>query len=85
MHKKAAAASQAASLKEYQAKIGERLNRGLEDVESLLKQTSLPNYPVPSQPEVLNNLLKECEDSAFWFNFKKAAPILFCMSVEAEQ
>jgi hypothetical protein len=27
---------------------------------------------------VLSNLLKECEDSEFWHNFKKAAPILFC-------
>lgn len=54
-------------------------------MEVLLKQTSLPNYPVPSQPDVLTNLLRECEDSAFWHNFKKAAPILFCMAVDSEQ
>ena len=31
---------------------------------------------------MLNNLLKECEDSEFWHNFKKAAPILFCQAIE---
>jgi hypothetical protein len=31
---------------------------------------------------VLQNLLSECEDSDFWQNFKKAAPILFCTAIE---
>ena len=35
-------------------------------------------------PNIMNNLLPECEDSAFWLNFKKAAPILFCMAIEAD-
>jgi len=30
----------------------------------------------------LQNLLAECEDSEFWHNFKKAAPILFCSAIE---
>jgi hypothetical protein len=84
MHKKAAAASQAANLRELHTRISERLGKGLEDVDALLKQTSMPSYPSPQAPEVLNNLLKECEDSPFWLNFKKAAPILFCVAVEAD-
>ena len=31
---------------------------------------------------VLQNLLQECEDSDFWQNFRKAAPILFCTAIE---
>jgi hypothetical protein len=27
-------------------------------------------------------LLAECEDSDFWQNFRKAAPILFCTAIE---
>ena len=30
------------------------------------------------------NLLEECEDSDFWQNFKKAAPIFFCTAIEHE-
>ena len=36
---------------------------------------------VPEQA-ILANLLGECEDSDFWQNFKKAAPILFCHAIE---
>ena len=32
--------------------------------------------------EVLQNLIKECEDHTFWKNFKKAAPMLFCALME---
>lgn len=31
---------------------------------------------------MLANLLQECEDSDFWQNFKKAAPIFFCTAIE---
>jgi len=34
---------------------------------------------------ILKNLLEECEDSYFWQNFKKAAPIMFCVSIEEDQ
>jgi len=30
------------------------------------------------------NLLEECEDSDFWQNFKKAAPIFFCTAIESD-
>lgn len=33
---------------------------------------------------MLQNLLSECEDSPFWVNFKKAAPILFCTAIEKD-
>jgi hypothetical protein len=29
--------------------------------------------------------LSECEDSDFWQNFKKAAPILFCIAIEDDK
>jgi hypothetical protein len=32
----------------------------------------------------LNDLLKSCEDSSFFLNFKKASPILFCTAVEKD-
>ena len=34
---------------------------------------------------MLNNLLPECEDSEFWQNFKRAAPIVFCKMIEDDQ
>ena len=38
---------------------------------------------IPQPPEqVLENLIKECDDHTFWLNFKKAAPMLFCGMVE---
>jgi hypothetical protein len=33
----------------------------------------------------LENILDECEDQDFWKNFKKAAPMLMCASVEYTQ
>lgn len=47
-----------------------------------MKTTGMPGgYPHPPE-KVLDNLLKECEDHLFWLNFKKAAPMLFCASIE---
>lgn len=47
-----------------------------------MQQTNLPAYTAVPDHNVLNNLLYECEDSEFWQNFKKAAPILFCKIIE---
>lgn len=42
MHKKAAAASQAATMKELSNKIAARLDAGLKEVDELMKSTNLP-------------------------------------------
>ncbi len=62
----------------------ERLNRNLEDADKLMAQTNLPQYTAVPDHNVLQNLLGECEDSDFWQNFKKAAPILFCKAIEED-
>ena len=35
-------------------------------------------------PALLKNLLESCEDCEYWKNFKKAAPIIFCMVAEID-
>lgn len=47
-----------------------------------MKATNVPQYTAVPDANVLQNLLAECEDSEFWHNFKKAAPILFCTAIE---
>jgi hypothetical protein len=47
-----------------------------------MKATQVPQYTAVPDHNVLANLLGECEDSDFWQNFKKAAPILFCTAIE---
>lgn len=84
MHKKAAAASQAASMKELHNKIAERLASGLTEVDALLTSTNLPQYAAVPNPGAIDNLLESCRHSPFWQNFEKAAPILFCMGVESQ-
>ena len=34
---------------------------------------------------ILKELVNESRDSDFWLNFKKAAPIMFCMAVEGDE
>ena len=47
-----------------------------------MKATQVPQYTAMPDHNVLKNLLEEVEDSDFWQNFKKAAPILFCSAIE---
>lgn len=51
-------------------------------VNGLCETTPTPAYSAAPDPNILKNLLPECEDSDYWQNFKKAAPILFCMIAE---
>lgn len=76
-----AAASQSA-LKEQYEKLGARLAKNVDEIDSLMKATNVPQYTAVPDHNVLQNLLGECEDSDFWQNFKKAAPILFCTAIE---
>lgn len=43
-----------------------------------------PFYSAPDV-NILKQLLPECEDSHFWQNFKKAAPIMFCVAIEGDE
>lgn len=51
----------------------------------LTETTPTPAYAAAPDPNILKQLLTECEDSDFWQNFKKAAPIMFCVAVEEDQ
>lgn len=73
------------TLKELNEKLVTRLNKNVEEVDRLMKQTNVPQYTAVPDVNVLNNLLAECEDSEFWHNFKKAAPIIFCSLIDNDQ
>ena len=74
-----------ASVKNNYAKLEERLNLNLKMVEKLCESTPTPQYSAAPDVNILKNLLPECEDSDFWMNFRKAAPILFCCAVEEDK
>ena len=76
------AAAQQSALKEQYDKLAERLRKNVEEIDDLMKATNVPQYTAVPDHNVLANLLQECEDSDFWKNFKKAAPILFCTAIE---
>ena len=84
MLKKAGTKKGEDALKAQYEKLGERLKKNHEAVESLIKTTSMPSYIAQPNQEVFKNLLAECEDCDFWRNFTKAAPILFCQAIEHE-
>jgi hypothetical protein len=71
-------------LKEQNEKLISRLSTNVEEVDKLMKQTNIPQFSAVPDANVLQNLLAECEDSEFWHNFKKAAPILFCSAIEQD-
>ena len=66
-------------------KLQERVATSLAVVNQLCETTPTPQYAAAPDPNILRNLLPECEDSEFWQNFKKAAPIMFCLAVEDDQ
>jgi len=73
------------TVKQSYEKLAERVAKSLEQVNKLTETTPTPSYSSAPDPNILKNLLEECEDSDFWQNFKKAAPIMFCVSVEEDQ
>ena len=77
--------SKKTTLKGQYEKLTERLNKSLDQVNKLTETTPTPAYAAVPDPNILKNLLDECEDSDFWQNFKKAAPIMFCVSIEEDQ
>lgn len=66
-------------------KLQQRITTSLAVVNHLCETTPTPQYAAAPDPNILKNLLPECEDSDFWQNFRKAAPIMFCMAVEPDQ
>jgi hypothetical protein len=73
-----------ATVKQSYDKLSTRLTAALEQVNKLTETTPTPIYGSAPDPNILKNLLPECEDSYFWQNFKKAAPIMFCVSIEED-
>ena len=78
------AVNQSLSLKDQYQKLGDRLRANVEEIDNLMKATNVPQYTAVPDHNVLANLLAECEDSDFWQNFKKAAPIMFCLAIEED-
>ena len=73
-----------ATMKDLHEKLQERLNKNCVEIDGLMAATSIPQYSAVPDHNILTNLLAECEDSEFWKNFKKAAPILFCTAIEQD-
>ena len=73
------------TVKQSYEKLQTRLTAALESVNKLTETTPTPAYGSAPDANILKNLLEECEDSYFWQNFKKAAPIMFCVAVEEDQ
>ena len=70
------------SVKQSYELLEKRVDSALSVVTGLCETTPTPAYSAAPDPNILKNLLAECEDSDYWQNFKKAAPILFCMIAE---
>jgi len=78
--------SATASLKNQTDQLRARLEAMKKESEELVSATGMPLSNVQEPPEtVLDNLVAECDDVAFWLNFKKAAPMLFCALMENNQ
>ena len=65
-------------------KIQDRIKKALEQVTTLTQATPAPQFNAPPDQNILKNLLPECEDCDFWQNFRKAAPIIFCVAIEQD-
>lgn len=74
-----------AGVKKNFDKLSERVKASLTQVNKLCETTPTPAYAAAPDPNILKNLLEECEDSDFWLNFRKAAPIMFCLSIEEDK
>lgn len=72
------------TIKDQYEKLSNRLKENMQHIEKLLEATSVPAYSAVPDHNILKNLLAECEDSEFWQNFKKAAPIIFCTAIETD-
>ena len=66
-------------------KLKARVEMSLAVANRLCETTPTPQYAAAPDQGILKNLLPECEDSEFWQNFKKAAPIMFCLAAEDDQ
>lgn len=73
------------SSKSNYEKLASRLQKSLDHITKLTECTPTPSLMAQPDPTILKDLLNECEDSDFWQNFKKAAPIMFCIAVEDDK
>lgn len=70
--------------KQQVTKLAQRIEKSLATVNALCETTPTPQYSAAPDPNILKDLVNESADSDFWMNFKKAAPIMFCMAVEGD-
>ena len=75
----------ATSIKQSYGKLADRVAKQLELVTKLVESTPTPQYSAAPDQNILKNLVAETEDSDFWMNFRKAAPIIFCVAVEQDK
>jgi len=54
------------TLKQSFDKLSQRLKLAIDQVNKLTETTPTPNYSAAPDPNILKNLLAECEDSDFW-------------------
>ena len=66
-------------------KLQQRVKMSLAVATRLCETTPTPQFAAAPDQNILKNLLPEGEDSEFGQNFKKAAPIMFCLAVEEDQ
>lgn len=63
-----------------------RIKANLDQVDKLAQLTPNPGqFKIPGDPAILEDLIAACSDTAFWKNFRKAAPIMFCVAVEIDK
>ena len=73
------------SAKAAYERLQQRLQRSLEHCVRLTESTPTPGLLGTPDPNLLKDVLGASEDSQFWQNFKKAAPILFCLAVDDDK
>ena len=73
------------SVKSTHEKLVENLKISQERIVKLCETTPTPQYQAPASQEILKNLRAEAADTDFWKNFRKGAPILFCMAIEKDE
>lgn len=66
------------------SKLAQRIEKSLTKVNELCETTPTPQFSAAPDPNILKDLVAESADSDFWMNFRKAAPIMFCMAVEGD-
>ena len=74
-----------ATVKSAYDKLAENLKQSQARITKLCETTPTPQSQAPASEDILKNLKMETSDTDFWKNFRKGAPILFCMAIEKDE